>query len=172
MERPPQRPIVAGESQEACPCISQSGRAPVPPLRSDQTLPVAMRNLGRWIGEDRFGGFFCLRCGLASRALQLQAASALPLGDNRFVMPQYASMPEICCLGPSWEKDYISGMAKSMQSQPVTTTTVRDARTGKLVTVKGVGALKGSSFSIREGFDLTKPIASQALRDASGRKLG
>lgn len=63
-------------------------------------------------------------------------------------------------------------MAKRTQSQPVTTTTVRDARTGKLVTVKGVGALKGSKFSIRKGFDLTKPIASQALKSATGRKPG
>lgn len=66
----------------------------------------------------------------------------------------------------------MSSMAKTIQAQPSTTMTVRDAKTGKLVTVKGVGALKGSKFSIRKGFDLTKPIASQALKGVTGRKPG
>ena len=42
-------------------------------------------------------------------------------------------------------------------------TTVRSAKTGKLVTVRGVGALKGSDFRIAKGIDLTKPIAAQIL---------
>lgn len=47
---------------------------------------------------------------------------------------------------------------------------VRSARTGQLVTVHGVGALKGQ-LALNKGIDLTKPIASQALRGrkASGR---
>lgn len=44
--------------------------------------------------------------------------------------------------------------------------TVRNAKTGEYVTVRGVGALKGQ-LALKKGVDLTKPIASQALR---GRK--
>lgn len=65
----------------------------------------------------------------------------------------------------------MTGMTKNAQTQP-TTTTVRSAKTGRLITVRGAGALKGSKFSIRRGLDLTKPIASQALKDARGRKSG
>lgn len=43
--------------------------------------------------------------------------------------------------------------------------TVRNSRTGQLVTVKGAGALKDRELSIKRGVDLTKPIAKQALRD-------
>jgi hypothetical protein len=64
----------------------------------------------------------------------------------------------------------MSNMAKEAQTQP--TTTVRSAKTGRLVTVRGAGALKGSKFGIRKGLDLTKPIASQALKDIHGRKSG
>jgi hypothetical protein len=41
--------------------------------------------------------------------------------------------------------------------------TVRNAKTGKMVTVRGVGALKGQ-LSLKKGVDLTKPIAAQALK--------
>lgn len=44
---------------------------------------------------------------------------------------------------------------------------VRDAKTGRFLTVKGAGALKDSSFAIKKGIDLTKPIAKQALRGSS-----
>jgi hypothetical protein len=40
---------------------------------------------------------------------------------------------------------------------------VRDSETGRFVTVRGAGALKGSRFAIRKDVDLTKPIVSQAL---------
>jgi hypothetical protein len=40
---------------------------------------------------------------------------------------------------------------------------VRNVKTGQLVTVRGVGALKGQ-LSLKKGIDLTKPIASQALK--------
>lgn len=45
-----------------------------------------------------------------------------------------------------------------------TTVTVRNAKTGKFVTVRGAGSLKGSDFQIKKGVDLTKPIASQTLK--------
>lgn len=50
-------------------------------------------------------------------------------------------------------------MSKAQSS--TTITTVRDSKSGRFVTVRGVGALKGH-LSIRKGVDLTKPIAAQA----------
>lgn len=44
---------------------------------------------------------------------------------------------------------------------PTTVTTVRDSKSGRFVTVLGVGALKGQ-LTIRKGVDLTKPIAAQS----------
>ena len=41
--------------------------------------------------------------------------------------------------------------------------TVRNAKTGQVVIVRGVGALKGQ-LALKKGVDLTKPIASQALK--------
>ena len=50
---------------------------------------------------------------------------------------------------------------------------VRDAKTGRVVTVKGVGALKGSGLKIKKGVSLLKPIAKQALSERSGgRRAG
>jgi hypothetical protein len=46
---------------------------------------------------------------------------------------------------------------------------VRDSKTGRYVTVRGAGALKGH-LSIKKGLDLTKPIASQALKGSRVRK--
>jgi hypothetical protein len=40
---------------------------------------------------------------------------------------------------------------------------VRDSKSGRYVTVRGAGALKGHLI-IKKGLDLTKPIASQALK--------
>lgn len=40
---------------------------------------------------------------------------------------------------------------------------VRDSKSGRYVTVRGAGALKGH-LTIKKGLDLTKPIASQALK--------
>lgn len=57
--------------------------------------------------------------------------------------------------------NYICVMAKSAAQ---TTLTLRDAKTGKFVTVRGAGSLKDSDFKIKEGVDLTKPIASQTLK--------
>jgi hypothetical protein len=50
-----------------------------------------------------------------------------------------------------------------------TSTVVRDTKTGRLVTVLGAGALKG--LPLRKGVDLTKPIASQALKGDKPRRL-
>lgn len=41
---------------------------------------------------------------------------------------------------------------------------VRNAKTGKFVTIRGVESLKGSKFAIKKSVDLTKPIAEQALK--------
>ncbi len=49
------------------------------------------------------------------------------------------------------------------QSPNDTPQQVRDAKTGHLVTVRGVGALKGH-LALKKGVDLTKPISSQALK--------
>lgn len=40
---------------------------------------------------------------------------------------------------------------------------VRDSRSGRFVTVRGAGSLKGH-LTIKKGLDLTKPIASQAMK--------
>ncbi len=40
---------------------------------------------------------------------------------------------------------------------------VRNAKTGQVVIVKGVGALKGSNLKIKKSVSLLKPIAKQAL---------
>jgi hypothetical protein len=42
---------------------------------------------------------------------------------------------------------------------------VRDSKSGRYVTVRGAGALKGH-LTINKGLDLTKPIASQAMKGA------
>lgn len=42
----------------------------------------------------------------------------------------------------------------------VPVTTVRDPKTGEMLVLRGYGALKGQ-FVVREGIDLTKPIAEQ-----------
>jgi hypothetical protein len=48
---------------------------------------------------------------------------------------------------------------------PAPVRTVRNAKTGEFVTVRGVGALKGA-LTIRKGVDLTRPIAAQAVKRA------
>jgi hypothetical protein len=58
------------------------------------------------------------------------------------------------------------------KAQPTTTETqVRDSKSGRFVTVRGVGALKGQ-LTIRKGVDLTKPLASQALKARKPRVVG
>lgn len=58
-------------------------------------------------------------------------------------------------------------MAKAQPSS--TTTTVRNAKTGRYVTVRGAGALKGH-LTLAKGVDLTKPIASQTIKGGKPRK--
>lgn len=53
-------------------------------------------------------------------------------------------------------------MAKSSAQSVIT---VRDTKTGKLVTVRGAGSLKGIDLPINKGVDLTKPIAPQVLKE-------
>ena len=41
---------------------------------------------------------------------------------------------------------------------------VREAASGRLIEVKGAGALKGAALPLRRGLDLTKPISRQVMR--------
>lgn len=47
--------------------------------------------------------------------------------------------------------------------------TVRDAKTGRIVTVKGAGALKGK-LALKKSIDLTKPIAKQVFKETRAKK--
>jgi hypothetical protein len=63
----------------------------------------------------------------------------------------------------------MDSMAKA-HPPAMTETVVRDAKTGRLVTLRGAGALKG--LPLRKGIDLTKPIAAQVLKGSKRRKGG
>lgn len=71
-------------------------------------------------------------------------------------------------LSPATVTLYIDGMAKAQPTS--TSTTVRDSKTGRFLTVRGVGALKGQ-LTLKKGVDLTKPIASQAIKSRKPRKV-
>ena len=47
--------------------------------------------------------------------------------------------------------------------------TAWDAKTGRFVEVRGANSMPSSSLPIKEGVDLTKPIAQQALRGRSSK---
>ncbi len=47
-------------------------------------------------------------------------------------------------------------------------TTIRDARSGKTLTLKGYGSMKGE-FQVRKGLNLSQPIAAQAAKRKSGK---
>lgn len=51
----------------------------------------------------------------------------------------------------------------------LTSTSVRDPKTGRFQTVRGVGALNGR-LKLEKGVDLTKPIASQVLKGGGSLK--
>lgn len=51
------------------------------------------------------------------------------------------------------------GTAPAIPSEKI----VRDAKSGRYVTVRGAGALKGQ-LTLKKSVDLTKPIASQAMK--------
>lgn len=58
-----------------------------------------------------------------------------------------------------------------VKAQPTSTsTTVRNSKTGHFVTVRGAGALKGH-LTLKKSVDLTKPIASQAMKGGKSRKV-
>lgn len=63
---------------------------------------------------------------------------------------------------------YIGPMTKAHAAP--TEKIVRDSKSGRSVVVRGVGALKGH-LTLKKGVDLTKPIASQAMKGAKARKL-
>lgn len=50
-----------------------------------------------------------------------------------------------------------------------TSTLVRDPKTGRFQTVRGVSALNGR-LMMEKGVDLTKPIASQVMKGGRSRK--
>ena len=50
-----------------------------------------------------------------------------------------------------------------------TETAVRDSKSGRMVTLRGAGALKGQ-LTLKKSIDLTKPIASQAIKSVKARK--
>jgi hypothetical protein len=52
-----------------------------------------------------------------------------------------------------------------MLKQAPSAVTIRNPKTGRLLAVRGAGALKESGLSIRPGVDLTKPIAAQVSKD-------
>jgi hypothetical protein len=58
-------------------------------------------------------------------------------------------------------------MGKTVIKPPMTTKTVRNARTGHVVEVKGAGSLKGG-LAIKRGIDLTKPIFEQVTKANGG----
>jgi hypothetical protein len=55
-------------------------------------------------------------------------------------------------------------MAKVIASE--TGKVVRDAKSGRLIAVRGFGALQ-DRLEVKKGFDLTKPIASHAAKAES-----
>jgi hypothetical protein len=46
--------------------------------------------------------------------------------------------------------------------------TIRDSRSGRMLPLKGYGALKGE-FEVRKGVNLSKPIAAQAAKPKAGK---
>lgn len=62
-------------------------------------------------------------------------------------------------------------MESMAKTHTTTQTVVRDSKSGRYVTVRGAGALKGH-LTIKKGVDLTKPIASQAMKGSKGRNGG
>jgi hypothetical protein len=44
------------------------------------------------------------------------------------------------------------------------TTFIRDAKTGELIPVRGLGAMKDMPLPLKKGIDLTRPIAAQVLK--------
>ena len=59
--------------------------------------------------------------------------------------------------------EYARDMSKPMEKS--STVTVRNKKTGEVLTVRGAGALKDRALPLRKGIDLTKPISGQILRE-------
>lgn len=47
-------------------------------------------------------------------------------------------------------------------------TTIRDSKSGRMLPLKGYGALKGE-FKVRKGVNLSKPIAAQTTKKKAGK---
>lgn len=67
-------------------------------------------------------------------------------------------IPALCAKPFSY---YIAAMTKA--HLVTTETTVRDSKSGRTLKLRGAGALKGQ-LTLRKNVDLTKPIASQAMK--------
>ena len=52
-----------------------------------------------------------------------------------------------------------------------TSTAIRDPMTGRILTVRGAGALKGK-LTLIKGVDIIKPLASQVIKGGNLRKYG
>jgi hypothetical protein len=62
---------------------------------------------------------------------------------------------------------YMDAMAKAHEE--ATEKVVRDSKSGRSVVVRGAGALKGH-LTLKKDVDLTKPIASQTMKESKARK--
>jgi hypothetical protein len=71
-------------------------------------------------------------------------------------------------LGDIGAIDYSLAMSKSPAADQLV---VRDPKSGQFIAVRGAGALKGR-LTIAKGLDLTKPIASQAIKKAQNSGTG
>ena len=89
-------------------------------------------------------------------------------------MTALLGLPRRHHLAPNRSVAYISDMATASRNSTNgrfsiagngkgSATTVRDSASGKVLDVKGYGALSGE-YAVRKGIDLSKPIAEQAAR--------
>lgn len=59
--------------------------------------------------------------------------------------------------------EYARDISKPIEKSAAVT--VRNKKTGEVLTVRGAGALKDRALPLRKGIDLTKPISGQILRE-------
>lgn len=71
-----------------------------------------------------------------------------------------------------WKVGQVAGVKTYATKEEATAAgkfTVRDAKTGRFIEVRGANSMPASSLPIKAGVDLTKPIAQQVLRDGSSK---
>ena len=69
---------------------------------------------------------------------------------------------------PKIRRDSSSGKFTLRSERGSGTVIIQDKKTGKILTLKGYGALKGE-YVVKKGINLSKPIAAQATRSKSRR---